>query len=238
MGSIGERLKIVRGKKSQADFAAEIGVSRNTLLRYERGESVPDARLAAVICRKAAVASDWLLLGEGPMERNAEGNRTVCTPKSAAENPDNPDVPILETPDPDNYNWIPMVEAELSAGGGSFIASESIKDYYAFRKPFIANIASAAANLVLMRVTGESMDPEIRNGATVMIDLGRKRIKNHCIFAIHLADTIIIKELEHLPGGRIRVISKNRAEYPPYETDAEALQIIGQVIWGDRHYPR
>ena len=117
------------------------------------------------------------------------------------------------------------------------MASERIKDYYAFRKPFIANVATSPKKLILMRVTGDSMDPEIRNGATVMIDLGRKHIKNNCIFALGIEDTIIIKELERLPGGRVRVISKNRTEYPPYEADVADLHIIGQVVWGDRLYP-
>jgi phage repressor protein C with HTH and peptisase S24 domain len=31
--------------------------------------------------------------------------------------------------------------------------------------------------------------------------------------------------------GRVRVISENRDEYPPYEVDQADLRIIGQVIW-------
>ncbi len=244
MKSIGDRLKLIRGKKNQTEFAEILEVSRNTLLRYERGDSVPDSRLAALICKEFNISTEWFLFGTGGMHggglssgKDASGE-CACLPGRIEEDENGElKVPVLEDPEPDKYNWVPMVEAELSAGGGSLVASERIKDYYAFRKPFISNIATAPKNLVLMRVSGDSMDPEIRNGATVMIDLGRKRIKNNCIFALGLEDTIIIKELERLPEGRVRIISKNHDQYPAYEADATSLRIIGQVIWGDRLYP-
>lgn len=256
MDTIGERLKNLRGTQSQTDFAQKFGISRNTLVNYERGASVPDSKLAALICKELCLSAEWFLFGNGPryrkeieacsseagygeLEKQPHDPSCTCQKKGKIEKGENGElkVPVLEDPEPDKYNWVPMVEAELSAGSGSLMASDRIKDYYAFRKPFIANIATSAKNLVLMRVSGDSMDPEIRNGATVMIDLGRNRIKNNCIFALGFEDTIIIKELERLPEGRVRIISKNRDVYPAYETDANNLRIIGQVIWGDRLYP-
>jgi len=243
MDNIGERLKIIRGKTNQSEFADMIGVSRNTLLRYERGDSVPDSKLAALICQKFNIPSDWFLFGAGELKKESRGDKAlepscICQ-DSKIEEDENGDltVPVLNSPDVDEYNYVPMVEAQLSAGGGSFMASERIRGYYAFRKAFIANVATSPKKLILMRVSGDSMDPEIRNGATVMVDLGRKRIKSNCIFAIGLGDSISIKTLEMLPGGRVRVISKNRTEYPPYEAEVKDLRIIGQVIWGDRLYP-
>ena len=255
MDTIGERLKNLRGTQSQTEFAQKFGISRNTLVNYEKGASVPDSKLAALICEELTLSAEWFLFGNGPKyrkeveagigatlnkgpESQAHEQARICQ-QGRVEEGENGDlkVPVLDDPEPDKYNWVPMVEAELSAGGGSLLASERIRDYYAFRKPFIRNIATSAKNLVLMRVSGDSMDPEIRNGATVMIDLGRKRIKNNCIFALGIQDTIIIKELELLPGGSVRIISKNRNEYPAYEADANDLRIIGQVVWGDRLYP-
>lgn len=43
--------------------------------------------------------------------------------------------------------------------------------------------------------------------------------------------TIVIKRLENIVGGRVRIISDNRAEAPPYEAEARDIRIIGQVIW-------
>lgn len=249
MDTIGDRLKILRGQESQSSFAQKFGISRNTLVNYEKGTSVPDSKLAAAICEELSLSAEWLLFGNGPQSRKdlevpsgqspIQQQKLPCVcQEGRIEEDENGElkVPILEAPEAQHYDYVPMVEARLSAGGGSFMVSERIRDYYAFRKAFIANVATSPKKLILMRVSGESMEPEIRNGATVMIDLGRRSIKNNCIFALGLGDTISIKELEMLPGGRVRVISKN-PQYPAYEADIKDLRIIGQVIWGDRLYP-
>ncbi|VFQ42465.1 XRE family transcriptional regulator [Desulfoluna butyratoxydans] len=236
----GDRLKMSREKLglSQAGLGKKIGVTTTTVQNYEYGGS-PKGDVLVRMAEVLGCSLDWLLLGQGTHggALAVEGDGTFSAEGVVGRNGGEFTVPVLEEPNTDNYNWVPMVEAELSAGGGSLMASERIRDYYAFRKRFIANIATSPKNLVLMRVSGDSMDPEIRNGATVMIDLGRRKIKNNCIFALGFEDTIIIKELERLPEGRVRIISKNRDEYPAYEAEANSLRIIGQVIWGDRLYP-
>ena len=45
-----ERLKIIRGDLTQAEFAAKLGIHKNTLGRYERGESEPDFSVCVNIC--------------------------------------------------------------------------------------------------------------------------------------------------------------------------------------------
>ncbi|MDE3022696.1 MAG: helix-turn-helix transcriptional regulator [Pseudomonadota bacterium] len=43
--SIPELIKAARGKRSQAEFARELGVKQSTLSRYEKGEANPKARV-------------------------------------------------------------------------------------------------------------------------------------------------------------------------------------------------
>lgn len=59
--TLGERIRSVRGKISQADFAAKIGVSSRTLGYYEAGKRVPDATTIMNICAEAGVEPNWLL---------------------------------------------------------------------------------------------------------------------------------------------------------------------------------
>lgn len=56
---------------TQAEFAARLGIHKNTLGRYERGESEPDFSVCASICSIFGVSPTWLLLGVGPIH-NAE----------------------------------------------------------------------------------------------------------------------------------------------------------------------
>lgn len=228
MSDIGERLKLLRGETSQYEFAKMIGIHRNTLVRYETGAGPPDADFISMICQRFKVSADWLIFGadrdvKEPSQLDSKQNVVSCS--------DNATIDI------DNYCFIPMVECRLSGGNGDVVYSEGVKDYYAFRKRFIKYIASSEKNLVLMRVSGTSMEPEIKDGGTIMIDMGRKYPKTGCYFALGYGDTLSVKELEILPAGRMRVISKNTATYPPYEANLSDIRIIGQVVWGDRMFP-
>lgn len=228
MADISERLKDVRGNVSQTEFAQIFGLHRNTLVKYETGTQLPTTDFITQLCNKYNISSDWLLFGVGSKERGSippeDKSRIVsCVDNTAI--------------DIDNYCFIPMVECRLSGGNGEVVYSEGIKDYYAFRKRFINYIGTSVKNLILTRVSGTSMDPEIKDGGTVMIDMGRKHPKNGCIFALGFGDTLVIKELDLLPGDRVRIISKNKIDYPPYEANLSDIRIIGQVVWGDRMFP-
>jgi transcriptional regulator with XRE-family HTH domain len=65
---IGRRVAIVRGSSSQADMAAKLGVHRNTIGLYERGERLPDAEFLLAVRRHYGVSPLWLLTGEGPIK--------------------------------------------------------------------------------------------------------------------------------------------------------------------------
>lgn len=228
MTEISERLKIIRGDISQTAFAQLFEFHRNTLVKYETGLQLPTTDFLLKLCNKFNISSDWLLFGIEPKERSAKPLDTQPNVVACADN---------TVIDIDNYCFIPMVECRLSGGNGEVVYAEGIKDYYAFRKRFIKYIATSAKNLVMMRVSGTSMEPEIKDGGTVMIDMGRKHPKTGCYFALGYGDTLSVKELEVLPAGRARVISKNTATYPPYEANLSDIRIIGQVVWGDRMFP-
>jgi transcriptional regulator with XRE-family HTH domain len=64
MNEFADRLRILRGMKSQTVFSDEIGVSQRTLSRYENG-ALPDIGVAQTLCRRFNVEPRWLLFGEG-----------------------------------------------------------------------------------------------------------------------------------------------------------------------------
>lgn len=67
--TIGERIKKVRGDRTQADFSLLTTIPKNTLGRYERGEIVPGGEAIALLCKNIGIDPNWLLFGEGPMHR-------------------------------------------------------------------------------------------------------------------------------------------------------------------------
>lgn len=64
--SIGERLREVRGERSQADFAKLLGIGRTTLIRYEADERKIDADLMLKLNLLFGVEPLWLVTGQAP----------------------------------------------------------------------------------------------------------------------------------------------------------------------------
>ncbi len=64
MATIPERLRHLRGRMSQTDFAKKTGISRRSLLNYEQGLRIPNSLAVEKICAQTGVSSDWLLFGK------------------------------------------------------------------------------------------------------------------------------------------------------------------------------
>lgn len=230
MNSFQERLKIVRGSQSQANFASALGITLSSFSRYERGESVPDLEFIQKICSKFDVFPNWLISGQGPMrpEENSKQSALDELRKKTDE--------IIGKPE--DLIMIPLVEAVLSAGGGSFETSAITKRDYAFRREFIQRKGNPN-DMVLMRVSGDSMEPDVLNGDVVLIDQSKIRIAPGQIYAVGFDESIYLKRIDSLPG-KVILKSANPA-YPPVELDTRGdlsghFRVIGRVLWVGREY--
>ena len=126
---------------------------------------------------------------------------------------------------------IPKVTARLSAGYGSFETEPEFVDFYSFRKDWLDKKGNAK-DMVLMDIVGNSMEPEIKEGDTVLIDQSQKRILAGAIYAAGLEDTIVVKRVEKRPN-KLVLISEN-SNYPMTVFEGEEMndvRIIGKVIW-------
>jgi SOS-response transcriptional repressor LexA len=61
---MGQRLIELRGKLTQQAFADNIGVSKRSVIRYEKEDRLPDAEVIARICDRYQVDPIWLLTGQ------------------------------------------------------------------------------------------------------------------------------------------------------------------------------
>jgi len=64
---IGKRIRAARRLKSmsQQELADALQVNKSTIVRYEKGERVPDALFLARLSQITGVSTDWILKGEG-----------------------------------------------------------------------------------------------------------------------------------------------------------------------------
>ncbi|MFY9268533.1 MAG: helix-turn-helix transcriptional regulator [Candidatus Manganitrophaceae bacterium] len=68
---VGERIRLVRGNRTQTEFAKALGVKKqNYISRYERGR-IPAPDLLVRIAEMGKVSIDWLLTGKRAIGRAA-----------------------------------------------------------------------------------------------------------------------------------------------------------------------
>lgn len=92
---------------------------------------------------------------------------------------------------------IPLVAASLSAGVGSLQTEADVLDYFAFRSDWLCRKGNPD-KMVLMKVYGDSMEPEICHGDMALIDQSKQQIYPHTIYAVGVNEEIYIKQIETL----------------------------------------
>lgn len=67
---IGQRVKQLRGERTQVAFAQATGVAQAVICRCERGDSVPALHNLIAIATEGGVSLDWLCAGRGGRNRS------------------------------------------------------------------------------------------------------------------------------------------------------------------------
>ncbi len=190
---------------SQANLAKALGISRAAITQAKKNDSIP-MKWIFELSQAFNVNPDWLAKGAGPKVLSQNIYHEV-------------------------FRQVPKIKARLSAGGGSFETEPEIKEFYSFRKDWL-NKKGKARDMVLMGIIGNSMEPELKEGDTVLIDQSQKAILAGAIYAVGLADTIVVKRLEKRPEELV-LLSEN-TKYPMMSFRGEEMngvRIIGKVIW-------
>ena len=216
------RLMRALDARSDAELARALGISPQSVSGARRRGEVPPAWVQSCAERTGCNAH-WLFFGQGPMhlpDPAEEDGRAVA---------DGPDVEMIT---------IPLVEARLSAGTGSLEVNAGTEGGHAFRGDFLRRKGNPR-RMVLMRVSGDSMVPEIFDNDLVLLDQGQTEISPGRLYAVGFEDAIYIKRIDMLPG-KIILRSVNPA-YAPVTLDlrgdcAEQFRVIGRVLWSGREY--
>ena len=222
-----ERVRLATAIETQQELAAVLGVNRSAVTQAKKRDAVPDKWLLA-LSRAYGLNPDWLERGEGVVQ----GAPRIQTSSVAGNDP-------LEQAGMDAFDEfarVPKVQAMLCAGGGSFETELGVKEYYAFRRNWLERRGDPA-RMVLMDVTGNSMEPEIKEGDTVLIDQSQGRIIAGGVFALGIEDTVMIKRVEKQPGALI--LHSDNTDYSSIRLMGEELdqvRIIGKLIWIAREY--
>lgn len=212
----------------QEEFAKILGVHKNTLGRFERGEGKPNIEeLQKILSAFPNINPTWLLTGEGPMTRGEQPPLSADHGAQYAAKED------LDT----NYVMVPRYDVKASAGGGAVIHSEQIVDHLVFKSEWVRNaLGVSVKDLALISVKGDSMEPALSNGDLILIDLSTNRVEDNAIYVLQLNGTLLVKRIQRKLDGSVVVKSDNQV-YEPEVITSEAvdqLRVIGRVVWCGR----
>jgi len=124
---------------------------------------------------------------------------------------------------------IPRIAVGASAGPGSLAADEPDEGRLRFNQRWLRDLGLDPAQLSVIEVAGDSMEPGLRDGDEILVDRTPRPWRDG-IHVVRIDDVLLVKRLEHGPAGMIRVISDNPA-YPTSTRNPEDVVIVGRVVW-------
>ncbi len=191
---------------SQKKLASILEIDSSAISKAKKRNSVPRSWFMK-LAKQFNLNPEWMETGTGKTHLNSQEQSET------------------------EFNVIPKVRARLSAGGGSFETEPDIEGYYSFQKEWLSKKGNPN-KMVLMDIFGNSMEPELRDGDTVLIDKSKKEILAGAIYAIGVDDTVMVKRVEKLPY-KLVLLSENK----DYSTiflqgdEIKNVRILGKVIW-------
>ena len=125
----------------------------------------------------------------------------------------------------------------VSAGPGALVNEELGKPYFAFDERWLKALTpSAASNLSVVRVEGDSMAPTLNAGDDILVDLGDSsdRLRDG-IYVLRIDDALVVKRLAINPIARRVTVQSDSPAYPDWpDCSPGEINCIGRVIWAGR----
>lgn len=208
------------GGAAEVERRSKGALKARTVNNYLK-KTEPKATVVPVLAAATGFRIEWLLLGEEPQRASA-----------------------LSAREPDaGYTHIPLFDIRARGGNqGSIVEDERILDALAFNKDWIRQeLRVRPDDLRLIYVEGDSMEPVLHAGDIILVDHTDTAARREGIYVLRMDGALLVKQLQRLPGGLLRVISRNQA-YEPFTIKLAELgngfdvAVIGRVVWACRRF--
>ncbi len=90
---------------------------------------------------------------------------------------------------------VEVVELAAAAGGGAEALDETVTGRVWFRRDWLDAHAMDPARCVVIGVRGESMEPTLPNGCSILVDRNRVEPQDGRIYVLRTADGVVVKRL-------------------------------------------
>ena len=137
----------------------------------------------------------------------------------------------------DAADYVGVSELAAAAGGGAVVDDERITGRVKFRREWLARHGLAAGDCRVIQVLGESMEPTLVDGCSILLNQASRRRRVGRIFVVRTEDGLVVKRAGKDRADRWQLVSDspNKQAWPtvPWSDDAP---VIGEVKWVARTF--
>ena len=131
---------------------------------------------------------------------------------------------------------VPEIDVSPQAGMGAVVSDivehQQPIDHWSFPRTLVSAFISDPSKLTIIRVAGDSMEPDYCAGDRILVDTGHTTPSPAGVYVLWDGLGVVLKRVEVVMGSepkRIRIMSINSA-YPAYELALDDVRINGRVV--------
>lgn len=219
--AVGSRVRSAREASglSRVQLSDALDVHENTVAKIERGQTSVEAVMLLQIAAMTQRPMMWFYGDTGTAHDVSDLPRLAVAYQRG------------------EMIYVPQFDVRAAAGNGYFNGPETVVAMRAFGQDYIRHTLQIHHDeLALVTVVGTSAEPEIHSGDVVLIDRKDVDIRVEGLHLVRIDDGLLVKMVQRLPGGILRVFSKNQRTSPfdinVSEGSHTDFEVLGRVRWG------
>ena len=232
MSIFGDRLRAARTLRAvtQQQLAAHTVNTREAVSMVERGKAGWSHEKTAAAARALDVSTDYLHgLTDDP--RTAE---QLLRDLKAAQGLEDPAARAAAADDGD---FVGVSELASAAGDGADVYDERITGRIKFLRSWLGRHGLVARNCRIIQVSGESMEPTLVDGCSILVNHSVRRRHVGHIYVVRTEDGLVVKRAGRDEAGVWQLVSDNPNKHVwPTRPWPPGAAIVGEVKWAARTF--
>ena len=232
MSIFGQRLRAARTLRAvtQQQLAAHTVNTREAISMVERGKAGWSHEKTAAAARALGVSTDYLHgLTDDPRPAGQ-----LLQDLQTAQGLDDPAARAAATADGD---FVGVSELASAAGDGTEVYDERITGRIKFLRSWLARHGLVARHCRIIQVSGESMEPTLVDGGSILVNHASRRRHVGHIYVVRTGDGLVVKRAGRNEAGVWELVSDNPNKHlwptRPWPPDAV---VVGEVKWAARTF--